>query len=47
MVSAKNAKAMITANAKLNKMKGSKQGGRKQIYGLLKVKNGNSKRYGI
>lgn len=47
MVSAKNAKAMIIANAKLNKMKGSKQGGRKQIYGLLKVKNGNSKRYGI
>ncbi len=47
MVSAKNAKAMITANAKLNKQKGYVKGGRKQIYGLLKVKNGNSKRYGI
>jgi hypothetical protein len=47
MISAKNAKAMITANAKLNKQKGRKENGRKQVYGILKIQNGNSKGFRI
>ena len=47
MVSSKQAINRIRANAKLAKMQKGKGNERKQIYGLPKVKNGNSKRYGI
>ena len=47
MVSSKSAKAMIKAKAKMSKQRGMKNSGRKQIYGLPKVQNGNSKRFWI